>query len=260
MHAKSTCSGLLIGFTLSVTVAQVTYVSGIEPADAPPVPNASTMTPPARASALAKAGGLIQAPVSGPTILLLNTQKQAPYALVNETASQIQKFVQLPCSSASEKGGDPLLDAVHALANTNHAAVIVICESKTLPSLLVAPESRWGIVNVTALGGANVTADKLADRLIKEIWRAYGYLMGAAHSSFEHCVLKPVLTPGDLDSLDCKTICPEPFVKIWNQAEKLGIKAIHMTTYRKAVAAGWAPAPTNEIQHAIWKELKQMPK
>ena len=57
---------------------------------------------------------------------------------------------------------DPVADAAKALADTNIAAVIVICDSAGQPSLLVAPESRWAVVNVAALGGP----DKLRQRYV----------------------------------------------------------------------------------------------
>jgi hypothetical protein len=43
------------------------------------------------------------------------------------------------------------------------------------------------------------------------------------------------------------------------QAQKMGVKPISVVTYRKAVEAGWAPAPTNDIQRAIYDEVKKAP-
>ena len=204
---------------------------------------------------LAKTGGLIQAPAEGPAVLLLNTQKRVPAAALRATSEQIQKFVRLPCAFDTQPASEPLKDAAQALVGKQTAAVIVICDSASYPSLLVAPESRWALVNVAALGGADVPADKLAERVQKELWRAFGHLMGAANSNFEHCLLKPVFSPADLDALTAPSISPEPFLKIMVQARKMGIKSIGMSTYRKAVEEGWAPAPTNDIQRAIWKDL-----
>ena len=81
--------------------------------------------------------------------------------------------------------------------------------------------------------------------------------MGAANSNFEHCLLKPVLTPADLDALKSLSLSPEPFNKIMMQAQKLGITPLRTTSYRKAVEEGWAPAPTNVFQSAIWNALKK---
>ena len=218
------------------------------------------MDPAARSNMLVKTGGRIWAPTSGPAILLLNTQKRVPITALQHAPEQIQQILRLACTVKSTKAAvDPVADATKALADKNVAAVIVICDSPNQPALLVAPESRWALVNVAALGGSDVSADKLTERVQKEIWRAFGYVMGAANSMFDHCVLKPVFTSADLDALSAKMLCPEPFNKISTQAQRLGMQTIRFATYRKAVEEGWAPAPTNDIQRAIWEELKKTP-
>lgn len=83
--------------------------------------------------------------------------------------------------------------------------------------------------------------------------------MGAANSTFEQCLLKPVFGPEDLDALKAQMLCLEPFNKIGSQALKLGMHPIRSTTYRKAVEEGWAPVPTNEFQRMIWQEQKKTP-
>lgn len=211
-------------------------------------------SPAARSNMFVKMGGMIQSPISGPSILFLNTQKRVPAALLNETADEIQKLLHLPCVLNSKPATDPTADATKALADKNTAVVIVICDSASQPALLVAPESRWAIVNVAALNGFTVSSDKLAERTQKELWRALGYVMGAANSNFEHCLLKPVFSPADLDALTPKILCPEPFGKMLAQSQKMGLKPVRFSSYRKAVEEGWAPAPTNDIQRAIWQE------
>ena len=54
--------------------------------------------------------------------------------------------------------------------------------------------------------------------------------------------------------------CSTVSAVLGNRAEKLGIKPARMTTYRKAVEEGWAPAPTNDFQKAIWEEAKKKSK
>ncbi len=223
-----------------------------------PLPRGTrALDPTAMSNLLARTGGMVQSPVIGPAILFLNTQKRVPAASLREAADQIQKMLRLPCMVSEQVATEPVADATKALANAHTAAVIVICDAANQPSLLIAPESRWALVNVAALGGKGVSDQVLAERVQKETWRAFGYLMGAANSNFEHCLLKPVLAPADLDALKTKSICPEPFNKIMMQAQKLGMKPSRTTTYRKAVEEGWAPAPTNDIQRAICAEVKK---
>ena len=240
----------------ALLVLAISFCATLSPAAQPPSHPIASVS---RSNILARTGGLIQAPIAGPAILFLNTQNRIPAAALSDISAQIQNFLQLPCPFSTRPPAEPFADAAKALADTNTAAVIVICDSAGQPSLLVAPESRWAVVNVAALGGPGVSDAKLAERVQKELWRAFAYLMGAANSNFEHCLLKPVLSPADLDLLECKTICPEPFVKILSQAQKMGVRPIRVTSYRKAVEAGWAPPPTNDFQRAIWEEIKKTP-
>jgi hypothetical protein len=243
--------------SMSVTLCFAQAVPKPGPAATPAAGTVRVMTPAARSNMLARTGGLVQSPVIGPAILFLNTQKRVPAASLREATDQIQKMLRLPCMISDQAPTEPVADAAKALANAHTAAVIVICDAANQPSLLIAPESRWALVNVAALGGSGVSDQVLAERVQKETWRAFGYLMGAANSNFEHCLLKPVLAPADLDALKTKSICPEPFNKIMMQAQRMGMKPTRTTTYRKAVEEGWAPAPTNEIQRAICAEVKK---
>jgi len=213
--------------------------------------------PAARSNLLAKTGGMIQAAATGPVILFLNAQKRVTAPALRETPDQIQKLLYLPCTFRDKPSETPIADAINALAETNCAGVIVIGDSAGYPSLLVAPENRWVLINVAALGGQDVSIEQLTERVQKETWRAFGYVMGAANSNFEHCLLKPVFQPADLDALKIKVLSPEPFNKIMLQAQKLGMSSVRITSYRKAVQEGWAPAPTNDCQRAIWQELKK---
>lgn len=245
--------------TLSVAIcATACAAQQVNPA---PATNTTTLFA-SRSNMLARSGGIVQTPFTGPVILFLNTQKRVPATALQETANQIQKTLRLPCTfSAAKETREPLADAIQALTDNkkNTAAVILICDSANQPALLVAPESRWALVNVAALVDKNESDDKLAERVQKEIWRAFGYVMGAANSNFENCLLKPVFSLEDLDALKSKMICPEAFNKVLAQAQKLGIKSARMITYRKAVEEGWAPSPTNDFQRAIWQELKKTP-
>ncbi len=249
---------------VTVVVSCCLTVAAQSAAPAPKAPAAKTtprtMTPELRAKMLAKTGGMIQSKAEGPSILFLNTQSRVDAAVFENAVKQVNTMLRLPALRKDAPSDAPLAAAREALKDSAIASVVVIGDSPDYPALLIAPESRWALVNVAALGGKGVSAETLADRTSKEVWRAFGYLMGAAHSNFEHCLMKPVLTPADLDALKGKSLSPEPFNKITAHAQKLGIKPMRMTTYRKAVEEGWAPPPTNDFQKAIWEELKNSKK
>jgi len=213
--------------------------------------------PAARSNMLAKTGGMIMSPAKGPALVFLDTQTRVAGTALSSTAEQLRMILRLPITVAAKPSAAPVDEAIKALADSKTAAVLVLADVPGYPSLLVAPENRWAVVNVAALGGAGVSSETLSVRTQKELWRAFGYLMGAAHSSNEACLLKPVFSSADLDALKAKTFCPEPLNKIMDQARKMGLQTVEMTTYRKAVEEGWAPAPANDFQRAIWNELKK---
>ena len=245
---------LMITFCITLSLCASAWS---QPAAVPAPGKAHASDPAARSNVLFRSGGLIRSTDQGPALLFINTQTRVPPGTISDTAAQMKKDLLLQISLTNKSSSKPVTEALDALVDSHVAAVIVIADEAGYPSLLVAPESRWAMINIAALSGNDATAEKLADRTRKEMWRAFGYLMGAAHSSSEHCLLKSVLSPTDLDALDVYGISPEPFNKFMEHANKLGMKPSRLTTYRKAVEEGWAPTPTNVFQKAVWDELKK---
>jgi len=232
---------------------------------APPAPGAAgkRQVDPAvaRSNMLARTGGMVVQVTPGPVVVFRNAQRAVDGALVDQTAEAFSRATRLPVSVVEQAiEGEPVAAMAGVLADKKSGVVIALVDRAGQPSLLVAPENRWAIVNVAALKDKGVSPEVLRERVGKELWRAAGYVLGAAHSNFEHCVLKPVLAPQDLDGLKAKTLCPEPFGQMTQQAQKLGITPNRMTTYRKAVEEGWAATPTNGFQQAIWDEVKKAAK
>lgn len=222
-------------------------------------PTRREITPEMRERILARTGGTVTSLPEGPKVLLLNTQRRVSEEQLRALSAEVQRFVQLPTTYKNVETAEPLSSALEELKDRSTAAVIVVGDSGGYPTLLLAPESGWALVNVAALAEDGAPADKIAERTQKEVWRAYGYLMGAANSNFEHCLMKSVSSVADLDALSGKCISPEPFSFIFDHARKLGMTQIRTATYRMAVQQGWAPTPTNEYQRAILEEFKNKP-
>ncbi len=211
-----------------------------------------------RAKMLARTGGMITQVTSGPDILFLNQQTAVDASALDATAAGVKQFLRLGVSVQTEKApaadGCPSKTAASKIGK-EHAIVVAVVDVADCPSLLVAPEDRWALINVAHLKkGADAEALKV--RTQKELWRAVSLLLGASNSSFEHCLMKPVFKVEDLDALKPTNICPEPMNKLMATAKLLGIKSERMMPYRRAVEEGWAPAPTNDVQKAVWEDVK----
>jgi hypothetical protein len=207
---------------------------------------------------LVRTGGLVQRPIEGRSVLILDMQEKVSVA--DKAAKGIKDFFRVIVTSRKEKSSDPMDMAKTALAEKNIGLVIVVCESATLPTLLIAPEARWAIVNVTALNSDATNVDLLTTRVEKEILRAFGYVAGAANSKFEGCAMSPIYKPQDLDTLKTAAISPGPLPSIFKTLNVLGIASIKYVTYKVACEEGWAPMPTNSFQKVIWEEAKDKKK
>ena len=72
--------------------------------------------------------------------------------------------------------------------------------------------------------------------------------------------MEPVYKITDLDAVTYPVISPETMNKIIQACNKRGIQAFVSDTYKNACEQGWAPAPTNDIQKAIWDKVHAVPK
>jgi len=215
------------------------------------------MDPVAHTNLLVKTGGYIMAPSFGPHFLILNAQKRVPVEVANRTSAEITRVLQIPVRLKDDnKERDPMETVNDVLKDKSVAVLLMISDTPKYPPILVAPESRWVIINTAALAAGSQTNDVLASRLNKEIWRAFGMVLGGGNSSFSDCLMQPIFKTEQLDELKGKAISPDPLQRMWRTIEKLGIQPQRLTTYRKACEEGWAPMPTNSYQNVIWEELK----
>lgn len=259
MHKSLVTLAISVALSVATSYAQVTRP--IAPFKSHPTKPATVSpivsSPTTQTNMLAKTGGLVLTPASGPVLLFINSQTRVPAASVHAVCDQLSRFLRLPLVVRDMPSPSPVATAVIAATDTNVAAVVAIGNSHGYPTLLIAPESRWALINVAALAEGGVTETQLVDRVQKEMLRAFGMLLGSAYSLQENCVLKPVLKPADLDDIKEKRLDIESLNKILTYTQRLGVHQRRPTTYRRAVEEGWAPAPTNSFQQAIWHELKK---
>ena len=133
-------------------------------------------------------------------------------------------------------------------------ATIFIVDDVKLP---VAPESRWALVNAAKLKSEK---PQFYDaRIRKEAVRTLVALLGGCNSTYPDALTGCVTRAEDLDRFADTRLQLEIEQRLPSYMEKLGITPYIMTSYRKAVQEGWAPAPTNDVQKAIWDKVHAMP-
>lgn len=241
---------IVVGFAAFATVLCAS-------AQTMPGPHGNVKLNPKRAARIAQLGGFIQEPSTGNVIRVVNAQSRVGRAAIEVSANNFLRILRLPYVIDEGKvDGCPMAYAFEMLQKPKTGAVLLITDDQKTPSMLVAPESRWGIINVAALMADNPKQEVLDRRLQQELFRTAGHVLGAANSMMQPCLMRTVLCLNDLDRDESILPQPEPFQKMMLGGMQMGMLPARTTTYKRACEQGWAPAPTNDIQKAIWEEVK----
>lgn len=203
-------------------------------------------------------GGVIPMPDRYPGICFLDCSAGAvPAGVIAKVIGKVKGEFFL--SAYERQGKFTTIEALGAFtaAHTNHACVVAIAEAgNALPWLLTAPDSRWALVNLTPLKADNPKEEKLAHRVEFVAQRAFGILMGAAWTAQGISVMMPAKDLAELDAIRGQVMPPDCHFPVIAYCDLRGVAKGGTAPYRKACMEGWAPAPTNDIQKAIWEEVK----
>ncbi len=222
---------------------------------------ASTNTPAStreerRERFLQHSGGFLEIPASGAKIALLDARADSDGApgTVAETIQRTMRYgVEV---SRIELDGAAPYDRALALRKERGSAVAVMVADAgdAAPVLAVYPEDRVAVVNASRLYLGAADADR-ETRLVKEIWRAFGFVSGCGYAGTDASVMQPISSPVELDAIKWSIVSPMSFQQISLLLSRYGAVAGGRTTYRRAVAEGWAPPPTNDYQKAVWDRV-----
>lgn len=138
---------------------------------------------------------------------------------------------------------------------------IEVLDDPTKPVLLAAPFDYWAQVNVARMSDGLKTDGAfrkfMPSRTRKLILKAFAFACGVGCSQYPQNVMS-VQKVTDVDYVEERL--PFDTIKaIELNLSSRGVTPRKFVTYRKACAEGWAPAPTNDVQKAIWDKVHQMP-
>ena len=230
----------VIAFTSVVVFADSTTIK-TTPSAKSPQENA------ARAEAiLRKTGGFISRKSDG-KILFINCQSRISEEELNKRVDRIRFVLKYPCEVI--KGTWKLGDYKPKDAKI----AIYLVDDEKLPMSLVAVESGWGVINTATLTEKN-------NRFSKQLTRVFCLTAGGADSPVKTSPMQTVLKSEDLDKLLTDGFTFDMASSINENLQALGMHPERKVPYIKAVKEGWAPAPTNDIQKAIWDKVHAAPK
>lgn len=207
-----------------------------------------------------RTGGIVRKAGSGRgSIVVVNAQSKVPRPALEIPVTFIEKRLHLYAKCIdSTLDGFPTKEAVTKAGGT---VAIYVVDREDIPSpMLVAPESRWAIVNVRALATDGADSEKLAKRTTTEVGRAVGYLCGSCNSQYPGTTMSAMQSVQSLDVFNGNGEVPlDQFSKIVDYMRGLGALQFVEATYIKACKEGWAPDPQDEYQMAIYNEVHALP-
>jgi hypothetical protein len=191
-------------------------------------------------------GGMAEKPGIG-KIVVVNAQNKISKEVIN---SVVDKLIFQTKFNVEVISGNYMM----YVKPDEASAAIVLAEDDKLPLSVIAVENLWGLLNVAKLGDKNIDA-----RFTKEFIRVTTIAFGASLSRFNGSPLSSVTNASMLDRYPTDNYtfdCQQAIVK---NLCNLGMSPIIRTSYKKACQEGWAPAPTNEYQKAVWDKVHAMP-
>ena len=214
-----------------------------------------------KAQRVEERGGYVTLAPTGKVVRVVSAQRIAAKTALDESINVFSTTLRLPVEWGDADPAEKSPAKLAAAANSDGrcGAAIVLIDDPTAPRLLIAPEEFWAAINVAKLGEDNPPKEKLERRIKQEFWRATCMVLGAYVSMQQPCLLTQISGNGDLDKNVCVIPSIEVLPKTKNAAKARGIIPGKLAVYQKACEEGWAPAPTNDVQKAIWEKVHELP-
>ena len=191
----------------------------------------------------------------------VNAQSKIPTSEIIKVVSNLKKLFSQDMRIHSGKVKE--LPNRKEVESAGLTIAVFAVDDPSLPTLLAAPEERWSLVNVAkidkGLPKGPVATTFIANRFRAELMRAFSLVAGGASSQYPNNI-HTATDLAQLDSMDADALTMDVVMRCQNHLlNNLKIKPERVVSYRMAVQEGWAPAPTNDIQKAIWDKVHAMP-
>jgi len=194
---------------------------------------------------LSKTGGIVEKKGEG-KVVVVNCQDLVAEPLIAERAARLGRLMK--CGFEVRRGTWSISAGRPSDANF----AIYVVNDPTMPMSLVATEAGWGAINTAGLD--------VGDRFSKQLTRVFALTVGGMNSRNVHSPMRPVTSAEQLDDVKSDDIMIDMIDALRINMKAHGMTQTRIASYRKACQEGWAPAPTNEYQQAIWDKVHTIPK
>ena len=175
-------------------------------------------------------GGLAERCGPGLAVRLVDAGASLPRGAVEGAARALRLRARVKAEAArAEAPAEAWRAAAEAARAPGAAAAVLFADRPSAPLVVASPDGRWAVVNALALPGSGARLEAVA-------WRAAALALGAGWGGG---------APG-----------PEEHNALVDAARARGVGRVEVASYRDACRAGWAPAPADAAQRAIWEEAR----
>ena len=205
---------------------------------------------------ITRQGGMLERPGSG-EVRIFDWQDAVPESSVKEMFMLSSSCpIKVPFKHERKQGRFSIAGVPKAMSEAGVKAAVFLVDDPSLPMTLCAMEASWGVVNVAPLKADSPKPQLLFQRLNKLFTRVATVTFGGTHQPVTFSALQSVTTLKELDEMGAFAIAPMCLTMMSDHLPKLGVTFPYLTTYKRACREGWAPAPTNDVQKAIWEKIK----
>lgn len=219
------------------------------------------LTPEERAEAMLEmqkeTGGFIDKLGEG-RLTLFNCQSRVSDAAIIERIDHLFKCARFKLQLV--KGDKFTWQTASAIREKDGAIVsLFLIDDPAYPMSLVAMEERWGMINVAKFANDSLSDEILTKRFKKEFVRIAGLTFAGLMPVHKGKICKPVKDGPTLEEYPMDGYAVDGIQAMAKYLRNLGATQGRHTVYITACKEGWAPAPTNEFQKAIWEKVHQLP-
>ena len=206
-----------------------------------------------------RTGGMLAKPSTGKgKIVVLNAQKVWPKESVEAYFKELSLFFH----ARIEVLDSPEIDYKDLAAEKQKtgavAALQLVDQGEASPRSLVSYEDSWGIANLGAF--AKAKGPILDGRAKRLVFRTFALTCGIGDPKSIGSTMWPAKDDVAFDGL---YLPDRPFPNLMDpilgHLEKLGLEMMQVRNYRQACQEGWAPAPVDDVQKAIWDKVHNPP-
>ena len=199
-------------------------------------------------------GGILENKGKG-AMAIVNCQSKVGMSALEGKIKELKRITRMEASAF-----DGMFNLADVKIPDAHNAALFIIDDPKLPMSLVSIEAKWGMMNVAPLYADNPDQATVETRFQKQFVRIAVLVFGGCTSQYKGSPLQPVFAAKDLDSVSGDGFTIDTMGMFIRNLGALGMTQTKRATYRKACEEGWAPAPTNEYQKAVWDKVHSAPK